>query len=122
MLMRPMYRYSNEQVARICHEANRALQYVQEDSLPSVPWDAESPEVMAGTTEGVAMARQGTTPRESHWNWVRARIEQGWERGDDKDPERKTHPNLVSYEALPADQKDKDRLFLAIVTALTCTD
>lgn len=121
-MMRQMYRYTNEQIARICHEACRALQYVQEDPAPSVPWDCESAETRAVAVEGVRAARQGITPRESHEDWMRAKQAQGWAYGPEKDPERRTHPNLVPYDDLPPAQRDKDQMFLAITAALTCCE
>ena len=33
--------YSDEQIARIVHEANCALQTIQGDEAPSRPWDSE---------------------------------------------------------------------------------
>lgn len=117
---RQMYRYTNEEVARVCFEANRALQNVNRDQLPSAPWDAESEEIRASAVAGVMAARQGIMPRESHDRWIKTRAEQGWAYGPVKDPERKTHPNMVRYEDLPEAEQIKDRLFIAIVTALTC--
>lgn len=114
-----MHRYSDEQVARVCYEANREMQRIQEDPVPSAPWDSEPEEIRQSAVDGVCNARRGCTPRESHDNWIRFRSELGWSYGPEKDPERKTHPNMVSYDDLPAGQRDKDRLFLLIVTALT---
>jgi hypothetical protein len=36
---------------------------------------------------------------------------EGWEHGETKDVERKTHPCLVPYDELPPEQKRKDELF-----------
>lgn len=117
--MNAAHRYSDEQVAHVCHEANRELQRIQEDPLPSQPWDCESGEIRQSVVEGVCNARRGCTPRESHENWVQFKLAHGWSYGPEKDPEQKTHPCMVAYENLPAGQRDKDRLFLLIVTALT---
>ena len=119
-MMRQMYRYTNEQIARVCHKAIRALQYIQDDPCPSVPWDSEPEEIRALAIEGVRAARQGITPRQSHEDWARGKRAQGWTWGPEKDPEARTHPNLVPYDDLPPGQRDKDVMFLAIITALTC--
>lgn len=47
------------------------------------------------------------------------KIRLGWNRGPVKDGVRKTHPNLVPYHQLPPGQQAKDRLFIAIVRALS---
>jgi hypothetical protein len=82
---------------------------------------SEGPERMRIVVDGVRVARSGTTPREHHNNWVREMRALGWTYGP-KDPAAKTHPNIRDYNELSQEQKDKDRLFLAIVTALTLTD
>jgi hypothetical protein len=117
-------RYSDEQVARVCHAANAALQEVQEPdggASPSGPWMSEGPERMRIVIEGVITARRGITPRQHHDNWVTGMRKLGWTYGP-KDPAAKTHPNIRDYDDLSQYQRDKDRLFLAIVTALTLTD
>lgn len=117
-------RYSDEQVARICHAANAALQEVQETdggAAPSGPWMSEGPERMRIVVDGVCNARRGVTPRQHHNNWVAEMKKLGWTCGP-KDPAAKTHPNIRDYDELSQFQRDKDRLFLAIVTALTLID
>lgn len=44
-----------------------------------------------------------------HDRWMAQKISQGYQRGDIKDEEAKTHPCLVPYEELPENEKDKDR-------------
>lgn len=111
-------RYTPEQIARICHDANAALQYVHGDPSPSQPWDAESAEVQDSAVAGVLAALNGATPRELHEHWCSYRRAAGWTPGPVKDSEKRTHPCLVPYEQLPREQRDKDTLFLAVVTTL----
>lgn len=120
------FRYSDEQVAQVCHAANAALQGIQEPDggiSPSGPWMAEEPERMRIVIEGVCNARRGITPRVHHDNWVREMkaMNPPWAHGP-MDRAARTHPNLVDYGELSQAQKDKDRLFLAIVTTLTLID
>jgi hypothetical protein len=83
--------------------------------------------VLAGNLKAastiVANTRLGTTPKgwinDSHDNWSREKWDNGWVWGEVKDPEAKTHPNLVPYSALPAGERAKDALFGAIVRALS---
>ena len=117
-------RYSDEQVAQVCHAANIALQAVQEPdggTAPSGPWLDEPAGRQRIVIDGVLAARRGITPREHHANWVADMRALGWTPGP-KDPVAKTHPNLRDYSELSQEQRDKDRLFLAIVTTLTLAD
>ena len=112
-------RYTDEQIAHVVHEANRALQMIQEDSAPSVPWMCETDEIRKGAVEGVRAARDGVTPRGLHEAWMRDKLADGWSYGPVKDAVMKTHPCLVSYDDLSDGQRDKDRVFIAIVDAMT---
>lgn len=109
------------QIARVCHEANRAVQIEQAD--PTIPVSAEwallDDETRESAINGVLAAQHGMTPEQSHHNWVSFKVDHGWTFGPVKDEDKKTHPLLVHYEALPASQKLKDDLFLAIVKALS---
>ena len=47
--------------------------------------------------------------RNTHENWARQRIAEGWRYGPQRDDERKEHPNLVPYEELSEADKEYDR-------------
>lgn len=108
-------------VAQVCHEANRALQVIQQDpTIPISPeWADLDPETMASAVDGVVyhLANPGVTPEESHNNWVAFKLAHGWTVGPVKDEELKQHPLLIPYSELPESQQLKDRLFSAIVEA-----
>lgn len=107
-----------ESIARVCHEANRALQIETGDPAVSPPWD-EAPEWQrTSAVEGVQHAIDGATPEELHEEWVAAKVRDGWRYGEVKDAEAKTHPCIADYETLPAEQRAKDDLFQGIVRAL----
>lgn len=110
--------YSDEQIAQVVHEANRALQAVQGDNAPSQPWYAEDAGIKANVIVGVRNARHGMTPEEHHQAWVADKLAHGWRYGSEKDAERKTHPCLVAFDQLPRYQQDKNRLFISIVRVL----
>ncbi len=107
-----------QDIARICHEANRALQIVQNDpGIPvSPPWDS-APEWMTSSTKaGVVSAfTSHKTPRQLHGEWMEYKLKEGWVYGEVRDSELMVHPCLVPYEELPLSQRIKDNLFLAIV-------
>jgi hypothetical protein len=110
--------YSDEQIARVIHAANAALQAIQNDPAPSLPWDSESRELRANVMLGVRNARHGMTAEEHHQAWVQDKLDHGWRYGAQKDPDKKTHPCLVPFGSLPKEQRDKNVLFISIVRAL----
>lgn len=64
------------------------------------------------------MANPNAIPSDSHDNWMKQKLADGWQFGSVKDAVAKTHPCLVPYDALPIDQRVKDHLFAAVVRAL----
>lgn len=48
--------------------------------------------------------------RNCHDNWAKARIEQGWSYGPERNDEKKETPCLVPYEELPESEKEFDRI------------
>jgi len=112
-------RYTDEQIAQVVHEANRALQIIQGDPSPSQPWICENPAIKASAIESVRAAREGVSARHLHEIWLADKAEHGWSYGPVKDSQAKTHPCMVPYDDLPDGQRDKDRLFIALVDALT---
>jgi hypothetical protein len=47
--------------------------------------------------------------RNTHENWARRRMAEGWSFGPERDDRKKTHPSLVPYEDLPESEKEYDR-------------
>lgn len=108
---------TTEQIARVCHEANRGWCEANGDSAQR-PWEQAEDWQRDSAIAGVKVARDGATPEQQHQAWLEARLGDGWTFGDVKDPEAKTHPCLVPYVKLPPEQQAKDALFVAIVDAL----
>jgi len=54
------------------------------------------------------------SPKEAHNAWWNEYIQLGWKYGEEYDPERKTHPDMVEYEKLPMLEREKDEIFLAL--------
>lgn len=105
-------------IARVVHEANRALQQITGDRVVSPPWFEAPASQRDSCMRGVELALEGVDPEELHAEWVRDRRAQGWRYGPVKDEWGKTHPALLPYNDLPPEQKVKDRLFIAIVQVL----
>lgn len=111
-----------ERIAHVCHEANRALQVTSGDPAVS-PHFMEAPEWQVQSAyEGVQTALDGATPDELHEAWKASKVADGWVYGDLKDAAAKTHPCIVPYEDLPEDQRIKDRVFSAIVSAFAAEE
>lgn len=99
-------------IAKICHEANRA--YCEAlGNHSQVAWEDAPEWQKESAIDGI---KPGLSPAQSHENWKKKKKEEeGWVYGPVKDPENKTHPCMVPYEALPQEQRIKDSLFRAIV-------
>lgn len=111
--------YTPEEIAQVCHEATRGLQAVLNDPAPAAPWFSAPEWQKQSCIEGVRKAMLGTTPRALHEAWLDHYRAMGWVYGPRKDEEARTHPCLVPYDELPAEQRTKNELFMAIVIALT---
>lgn len=118
MTRKPLMRIQD--IARICHEANKAYcDAIGDDSQPS--W-ADAPEWQTQSAcNGVSfhLENPDAGPSGSHKNWMAEKLANGWVWGDVKDPEAKTHPCLVPYDELPKTQQYKDFIFVGIVHALS---
>lgn len=111
-----------EEIAHVCHEAFRAMQDQQGDDMPSLPWMWTTREQRYAVTNGVRRIAEGMSDKDNHHWWVRDMRAQGWDYGLLKDPERKTHPNLVEWGQLPPFERKKSRVFSGIVRAMLETD
>lgn len=111
---------TDEDIARIAHEVNRAwCNYNGDKSQPN--W-ADAPDWQrTSAVNGVAFHRANPDAGDSasHDSWMREKVENGWIYGIIKDPDAKppTHPCIVPFEELPLEQQFKDRLFRTIVHA-----
>lgn len=105
-----------EQIAKTCHEVNRAFcASIGDDTQPSwkdAPgWQRES--AINGAI--FHLSNQDSKPCDSHNNWMKEKVADGWVYGPEKIPELKQHHCIVPYEELPKDQQTKDFLFIAVV-------
>lgn len=106
-------------IAKICHEANRAYCEALGDTS-QLPWEDAPGWQRQSAVNGVKfnLENPNAPASHSHDNWLAEKLEQGWIFGPEKNPELKQHPCCVPYESLPETQKRKDHLFKAIVNAL----
>lgn len=106
-------------IAMVAHETNRvyceALGDTSQKPFSAAPaWQIDS--AVAGVE--FQMVNPKATPAESHASWLARKEEEGWIYGPVKDVEKKEHPCMLPYDALPLEQRVKDSLFIAVVRTL----
>jgi hypothetical protein len=109
-----------EKIARVFHEANRGWCAANGDDS-QITWE-EAPQWQRDSSiDSVkfALAHPDAPDSAQHDAWMETKLSQGWRYGEVKDGVAKTHPCLVPFEQLPAEQQAKDRLLQAIVKALS---
>lgn len=102
--------------AKLCHEANKGYCECLGD-FSQVDWD-ESPQWQKDSIlNGVIFHFNDpdAKPGDSHKNWLKEKVENGWKFGLKKDEENKRHPCCVPYHHLSTEQQAKDYIFCAIV-------
>lgn len=106
-------------IAEVCHEVNRGLCEAFGHPV-APPWHAAAREMVDSSIKGVmfALANPNATPEDQHEAWCRDKMAAGWAWGAVKDEANRTHPCLVPYSALPAEQRAKDHAFKAVVNVL----
>lgn len=108
-----------EQIARVCHEVNRAYcASIGDHSQPS--WEAAPDWQKQSAVNGVSFTidHPDAKPSDSHDSWLAEKRRDGWKYGAVKNPDAKEHPCFVPYDELPVEQRIKDYLFQAVVRAL----
>ena len=102
-------------IAKIVHDANKSYCETIGDFSQSL-WEDAQDWQKNSMINGVKyhLNNPDVTPEQSHENWMKVKIEDGWKYGPVKDPDKKEHPCLVPYNDLPKEQKVKDYLFKAI--------
>lgn len=110
---------TNEQIARVCHEANRAYCAALGDHS-QLAWEDAPEWQRASAIGGVGFIQENpdAPPSASHESWWAQKRADGWTYGPVKDADRKTHPCCVPYDELPVEQRAKDYIFGAIARAL----
>ena len=105
-----------EQIAELCHEANKTYCHLKgDDSQPS--W-VDAPEWQkTSAVNGVKfhINNPGARPDAAHANWLLEKSADGWKYGPIKNPATKEHPCFMPYDRLPIKQRMKDSLFISVV-------
>ena len=111
------------QIARVCHEANRA--YCESiGDFTQKPWEEAERWQQASAEKGVefALANPNAAASAQHEAWLSDKVREGWKLGPVKDATKKEHPCMVPYKDLPLEQRIKYHLFKAVVRAFVEAD
>jgi len=111
---------SIEEIARACHEVNRAFcKSIGDDSQTA--WEHAPEWQRKSAILGVEHALQNpyANAGDSHRSWLAEKERDGWKFGPAKDVSKKEHPCFVPFDKLPREQQAKDFLFLAVVRGLS---
>lgn len=105
-----------EEIARLCHHANKAICEAAGD-MSQVGWEQAAAWQRESAIAGVkwALAHPDASPGEQHAAWLAHKLADGWRLGPVKDAEAKVHPAMVPFEALPLQERMKDHVFRAVV-------
>jgi len=106
------------QIARVCHETNAAYCRAIGDNSQK-DWDSAEEWQRQSAIDGVLFALNNPDAPASaqHDAWLEAKRRDGWKYGPLKNAEAKEHPCFVPYAELPVEQRLKDYLFKAVVSA-----
>ena len=109
-------------IAIICHAALGAYSQQILNRPVYTPWGDLSVALRRSAVGAVFMVLEGRSPAELHASWRTARESDGWILGPVRDEQQKIHPNLIPYDELPEGEKEKDRLYVSIVSSFIKDD
>lgn len=107
------------EIARVCHEVNRA--YCQALGDMSQPTWEDAPDWQKNSAllgVNLHIAEPDAGPQASHESWMAEKVRDGWTYGAYKDPTNKKHPCIMPFNELSKEQQAKDFIFRAVVQAL----
>jgi hypothetical protein len=110
---------NQQQIARVCHEVNRAYcQALGDHSQPA--WEDAPQWQRDSAMLGVKLHTEShdAGPQAGHESWMAQKVAEGWTYGPEKRPDLKQHHCMVPFDALPVEQQAKDYIFRAVVCAL----
>ncbi len=106
-----------ERRAEFVYDAARLAAIAADAPIVPEPWDMrEQPfrDQFLDVIEKQCGPDRSSSPEELHESWVQAYIDMGWNYGEVRDTEKKTHPDMVPYENLGQLEQDKDAVFVAL--------
>lgn len=110
---------TTKEAAKIVHEINKAYCESLGD-FSQKSWIDAPENIQQSAIDGVLfhIEHPNAKPSATHDNWHELKVKDGWVHGDVKDANQKTHPCLVPFDELPAEQRVKDHIFRGAVLSL----
>lgn len=107
---------TQEMICRVVHEALRAYG-IGMGQKPLPTWNRAPKWMKKSTLDSVVSVFEDPdqTPGRQHRQWMEAKLADGWRKGPVKDGVKKTHPLMIPFEELPAEEQRKDTILLALV-------
>jgi len=109
------------EITKIIYEATRFEAKWSGRSIVPEPWEERDEAFrnqMTKVVEEYFKMDKLPTPEEAHDSWVKAYEKMGWKYGEKRDPVFKTHPDMVPFNELSLDEREKDAIFLAFIYVL----
>ena len=107
-----------EQIGKTVHAVHRA--YCKENNIPTQPkWEdveSEHKECIYNSVKNILNGNISTV-EESHDNFIKLKISQGWQFGETYSIEDKLNPRLVEFSKLTLEQRTKESLFFECVNS-----
>lgn len=96
-------------IARICHEANRAYCETLGD-LSQKPWDDADQWQRESAMAGVETVLTGVSPAQMHEAWCQDKVATGWRHGVNEGPRHQNAPLSAAVRGPAAGTADEGRL------------
>ena len=107
-----------EKIARLIYEATRVEANWSKRSIVPEKWEDRDEKFRNQFIDIIVKylsLKKLPTPPEAHQSWMNDYFKMGWKYGGKRDVVKKTHPDLLPFDKLPQDERDKDAIFLAFV-------
>lgn len=107
-----------EKIAKLIYEATRVEADWSGRSIVPEEWERREEkfrEQFVNIINKYISSDKLPTPSKAHASWMHSYFKMGWKYGKTRDTNKKTHPDLIPFEELPRDERDKDAIFLAFV-------
>ncbi len=106
-----------ERRAIFAYEAGRVENAAAGRPINPEPWQCRDEKFRRNMIRAVARQcgkRRLKSPKQLHDAWVRAYERMGWKYGEVRNPELKTHPDMVPFNKLGRLEQEKDWVFFML--------